>query len=262
MTPPRTFLKRFSPPRAMPAPVPSTVGRAVPRPFGALVRRKVPLLAAAVALLALATLLSLLYAPTLSQGFSAPVAQRVFYLHFGAALTSYIAFTFVFLLSAAYLRSGKPEYDSAAAACAALALLFTTMVLVAGPLWGWAEWGVAWRFEDARLDTYLVLALVFVGYFALRRQLPAAEARARTSAMYALVGFVLVPLSYLSIYLFQSLHPKVISPGGQGVGGQGAVVMLVALSAFVLLFLALLGWRLDVAALERRVAALQGAADS
>jgi len=212
-------------------------------------------------MLALATLLSLLYAPTLTAGFSAPVAQRIFYLHFGAAITSYVAFSGTFVFSLLFLKNGKPANDTAAAACASLGLLFTTMVLFAGPLWGWAEWGVAWRFEDARLDTYLVLGLVFVGYLALRRQIAEGDARARTSATYAAAGYVLVPLSYFSIYLFQSLHPKVISPGGQGVGGQGALVMLVALAAFVLLFLALLGWRLDQAALDRRVAALQERAD-
>ncbi len=231
-------------------------------PLGALSRAKLWLLAAAIAMLALATVLSLLFAPYLTAGFSAPVAQRIFYLHFGAALTSYVAFSGTFVFSLLYLRKGQPAHDTAAAACASLGLLFTTMVLFAGPLWGWAEWGVAWRFEDARLDTYLVLGLVFVGYFALRRQLTQPEVRARTAAAYAAAGFVLVPLSYLSIYLFQSLHPKVISPGGQGVGGQGALVMLTALAAFVLLFLALLGWRLGLSALDARVTRLQEQVDA
>lgn len=225
------------------------------------VRLKRPLLAAAAGLLFVDLYLSLLWVPSLTLGFSAPVAQRIFYFHLGAAITSYAAFAVNFAASIQVLRTGRPAFDTLARDAAGLALLFVAQALIAGSLWGWAEWGVAWRFEDARLDTYLVLALVFVGYFAARRQLRSAEGREATAAAYAVVGFVLVPLSYLSIYFWQSLHPRVISPGGQGIGPEGGMAVGLSVVGFLLLFLALLAWRTDLSRLEAQVASLQQGAE-
>ncbi len=222
-------------------------------------RNALPFLSSSAALTVATFILALLWAPTLSQGFSAPVAQRVFYLHFGPAITSYAAFTVAFAYSLLYLRKGDGDADLIAAHSAALGLLFAAMTIAAGALWGAAEWGVAWRFEDARLDMYLVLLLTFIGYFALRRQL--GSGAPRLAALYAVAGYALVPLSYFSIYLWQSLHPRVISPGGQGVGAGGALVLSVSIAASLFLFFGLLGLRLAVSEVEARVARLQREAD-
>ena len=221
-----------------------------------------PLLAAAfLALLAL-TLLALLWAPTLSLGFSAPVAQRIFYLHIGAAVASYIAFTVTFAASIALLRGRTGSTDRLAGEAALLGLTFAGITIAAGSLWGWAEWGVAWRLEDERLMTYLVLFLVNIGYLALRARLPPGPARDRTAALYAIAAFALVPFSYFSIYIWRTLHPMVISPGGQGIGAQGALVLLVSIAAYTLLFLAFLAWRMELAALGDRVARVQKGVDA
>jgi heme exporter protein C len=241
-------------------PGPPAAGAASPR-LASFLRLRTAFLGAAGALLLAGTVLSFLWAPSLTQGFSAPVAQRVFYFHLGAGITSYVAFSVVFASSLAYLRTRRPLFDAVAAHAALLALLFALMMLTSGPLWAWAEWGVAWRLEDARLTTYLILALVFVGYFALRGRLTDPSERARTSAIYAAAGYALVPISYFSLFLWQSLHPRVISPGGQGIGGQGAVVLVVAIAGFLLLFLGLLSTRLELGLLEDRIASLQRGVD-
>src|SRR5262245_18148240 len=127
--------------------------------------------AAAAALLAL-TLLALLWAPSLSLGFSAPVAQRIFYLHIGAAVASYAAFAVTCAASLPALRRGSPLLGRLARESALLGLTFAGITIAAGSEWGWAEWGVAWRLEDERLMTYLVLFLVYVGYLAMRARMP------------------------------------------------------------------------------------------
>src|SRR5690348_10759239 len=113
------------------------------------------LLAGALSLLAL-VVLALLWAPSLSLGFSAPVAQRIFYLHIGAAIASYAAFSVTFVASLAVLRRGPGLADTVAEESARLGLLLAAITIAAGSLWAWAEWGVPWRLEDERLITYLV----------------------------------------------------------------------------------------------------------
>jgi heme exporter protein C len=232
-------------------------------PFARLIRLRQPLfVAAAVALLAL-TMLALLWAPTLSLGFSAPVAQRIFYLHIGAAVASYAAFTVAFIASVRVLQRVPRAAlaDRLASECAGIGLTMAAITIGAGSLWAWAEWGTPWRLEDERLMTYLVLFFVYIGYLVLRARMPQGEARARTSAIYAIAGFALVPFSYFSIYIWRTLHPTVISPGGQGIGPQGALVLFVSMAAYLLLFVAFLAWRLDLLALADRLGAVQRRAD-
>lgn len=221
-----------------------------------------PLLVAGAVALLLLVLLALLWAPSLSLGFSAPVAQRIFYLHIGAAIASYAAFSVTFVASIAVLRRGSRSADAVAEESARLGLLLAAITISAGSLWAWAEWGVPWRLEDERLITYLVLFLVYIGYFALRARLPQGEGRARSASLYAIAGFALVPFSYLSIFIWRTLHPTVISPGGQGIGSQGGMLVVLSLTAYLLLFLAFLAWRLELSALSQRLAAAQRRVDA
>jgi heme exporter protein C len=208
-------------------------------------------------LLVLGTVLALTWVPPLDEGFVAPVAQRIFYFHLGAALASYVAVAVTAAASLLYLRTGKLLYDTLARDSAGLALMFAAMVLIEGSLWATAEWGTAWRWEDARLDSYLMLALVLVGYLALRRAVAEPSRRARVAASYALPGSLLVPLSFASVYLWQSLHPRVILPGGQGISAAGGMTVGIFVVAFLLLFAGLLLRRMDLSLLEQRVERLQ-----
>lgn len=241
---------------------PQGAGRANGARTARFVRLRPVFLLAAAALLFVLVDLALLWAPTLSLGFSAPVAQRIFYFHIGAAIASYAAFSVTFAASLAYLRRRDALYDTVARDAAGLGLLFALMVLTSGPVWASAEWGVFWQLDNERLMTYLALFLVYIGYFGLRARLPPGDARARSASLYAIAGFTLVPLSYVSILLWRTLHPTVISPGGQGIGPQGAVVLLVSLASFMLLFLGLLAWRLELSTLEERLASQQRGVDA
>lgn len=223
---------------------------------------RLPLTVAAAAALLALTLLALLWAPTLSLGFSAPVAQRIFYLHIGAAIASYAAFTITFVASLKVLRGAGPAIDRLAGESALIGLTFAGITIACGSAWAWAEWGVAWQLDNERLMTYLSLFLVFAGYLAMRARTPGAAERARSSALYAVAGYALVPFSYFSIYLWRSLHPTVVSPGGQGIGPSGALVMGVSFATYALLLAALLAWRLELLELSDRIAALQRRADA
>jgi len=222
-----------------------------------ILRLKIPFYIAAAVLQIAGIYLGLLWAPILSTGFSSPVAQRIFYFHLGAALASYVGFSVTLVGSVLYLRKRDLFFDSLSRDAAGLGLAFALMVLTSGPLWGYAEWGTPWRFDDARLMTYLTLGLVFVGYFAVRRSAPNPAERARSAALYAIVGYVLVPLSFLSVLIFRSLHPRVVLPGGGGIGPEGGMVVGICVTAAMLLFVALLLSRTELTLLEAKIERLQ-----
>src|SRR5262245_43402690 len=88
---------------------------------------------------------------------------RILYLHVPSVLTAYLAFGLVFLGSAAYLATRRPEWDRVAAAAAEIGVVFTALTIVSGAIWGRPTWGVWWTW-DARLTSTAVMLLVYVGY--------------------------------------------------------------------------------------------------
>jgi heme exporter protein C len=75
--------------------------------------------------------------------------QRIFYFHVPSAWIAYLSFAIVFLASIAYLRSGSDRWDLLAHASAEIGVVFTTLVLITGPIWARPVWGTWWQW-DAR----------------------------------------------------------------------------------------------------------------
>ena len=101
------------------------------------------------------------------------------------------------------------KLDRLAESAAEVGTVFTTVVLVTGPLWAKPVWGTYWTW-DARLTLTLFLWFVFVGYMILRGAVDKAGMRARYSAVLGILGALLVPFIHLSVYMFRTLHPKPI----------------------------------------------------
>ena len=87
--------------------------------------------------------------------------------------------------------------------------MFTTVVLVTGPLWARPVWGTWWTW-DARLTLTLFLWFIYVGYLVLRGAIEDPSLRARYSAVLGILGSLLIPFIHLSVYLFRTLHPRPI----------------------------------------------------
>jgi heme exporter protein C len=181
-------------------------------------------------------------------------AQRLMYLHVPAAWVAYLAFGVTSLASALYLwrRTRHARWDRVAAASAELGVLFTATTIVLGSLWGRPVWGVWWAW-DARLITTLVLLFLYAGYLALRRVPASTEARARRSAIAALVAFVDVPVVHFSVVWWRTLHqqPTVLNPElDPQIEGVMATTLLVGVLAFTALYGSLLAARCRLAALQ------------
>jgi heme exporter protein C len=207
---------------------------------------------AALAALAASAVLSLAVAPPDAvQG----DVQRLMYVHVPAAWLAYLSFLVVFVASIAYLRTGRIRWDRIAAASAEIGVVFTSLAIALGALWGKPVWGTWWTW-DPRLTTTAVLLLIYLGYLAVRRITDDPRRRARWSAVLGIVGFVDVPIVHLSVVWWRSLHqgPTVLRIGGPEIHGSMLAALLVGVAAFTLAYAYLMTLRLRVGRLEEGAA--------
>lgn len=181
-------------------------------------------------------------------------AQRLMYLHVPTAWLAYLAYGVTALSSALYLipRSRSLRWDSLAASSAEVGVLFTALTMVLGALWARPVWGIWWTW-DARLVTTAVLFFLYLGYLALRRVPSSADARARRSAVVALLAFADVPVVHLSVIWWRTLHqqPTVLNPElNPQIHGVMAGTLLLSVVSFTVLYLHLLLRRYQLSRLD------------
>ena len=176
-------------------------------------------------------------------------AQRIFYIHVPSAWVGFLAFFVVFVASIRFLATGERRFDDVASASASVGMVFTTAVLITGPLWGRPVWGVYWTW-DPRLTSFLLLWLIYLSYLVLRGYVPEPERRARYAAVLGIVGFLDVPIVYLSVRWWRAQHPAQLIFTRGGLPTSMLIILLVGLAAFTLLYLYLLSVRLRVTRLE------------
>ena len=126
------------------------------------------------ALLAVAFYFTFTAAPDVLQGY----LTRILPIHVGASWLAYISFGIVFI----------------------------TLSLFSGALWGRPTWGAYWVWGDARLTTTALMMMVYVGMLTVRGMLEDTGRRARVSAVIAVVASVGVPINYMSVYWWNTLH--------------------------------------------------------
>ncbi len=168
-------------------------------------------------------------------------AQKILYVHAPAAWVAFMAFGLVALASILYLWLREDRLDRIAESSAEVGVVFTTVVLTTGPLWGRPVWGAYWTW-DARLTLTLFLWFVYVGYLVLRGAVEERDLRARYSAVLGILGALLIPFIHLSVYMFRTLHPQPIlmKPSAPSLPGEMLTTLLVAFASFTLLYVALL----------------------
>jgi heme exporter protein C len=143
---------------------------------------------------------------------------RAFYAHLpnwvGASI--FLPLNLAASLAYLYLRSRNPalamKADSLALASAEMGVLYCTLGLISGSLWGREEWGIWWTW-DARLTTTLVLWLIYVAYLMVRDFSSSADT-ATVCAVLAVFGFIDIPIVYMSTQWMRTQHPAHVFGGG------------------------------------------------
>ncbi|MEW6178682.1 MAG: cytochrome c biogenesis protein CcsA [Chloroflexota bacterium] len=207
----------------------------------------------------IATALVFFYAP-LERVMGA--VQKVFYFHVAAGWVGMLSFLLAAIVGVLYLIRKDLKWDFVGVAAVEIGIAFTLINVVTGAIWARPIWNTWWTW-DPRLTTATIMELVYFAYLMLRSGIEEPERRARFGAVYAIIGFLSVPLTFFSIRLFRTIHPVVI--GSNDPGAMGAFdmtprmtqVFLFSLVAFSIVYFDLLWHRIRLGKLAERVESLR-----
>ena len=188
--------------------------------------------------------------------FTAPNAQKLFYLHVPSGLMTYLAFLMVVGGSAVFLYNGSEYADQLAKTTTELGIVFGFMSLASGTFWMKAEWGgdIVSRFlTDMRLATTLAMWSLYIAYFVYRRQPDTLQVK-KNAAILGLSGMLMVPLSYLSSRYLRSHHPVIVGTEDQGsLDPSLRFGLYLGLFGFLFIFIFLFKVRMQIESMERDI---------
>jgi heme exporter protein C len=145
--------------------------------------------------------------------------QRVFYYHVAVGWVGMLSFFAAAIAGILYLKSKDRKWDLFALAAVEIGIVFTLLNIVTGSIWARPIWNTWWTW-DPRLTTATIMELIYFAYLMLRQGIEDPERRARFGAVYVILGFVSVPLTFFSARLFRTIHPVVIGTNQPGAEGQ------------------------------------------
>lgn len=182
--------------------------------------------------------------------------QRIFYFHVPAAWVGFFAFFVTLIASVLYLWRSTRVWDIVAVSSVEIGVAFSLMAICSGSIWARVTWNTWWTW-DPRLTTTMVMLAIYVAYLMLRGALDDPERRARLAAVYGIVGFVSVPITFMAIRWWRTIHPIILSSAGFDLSSRMLTTLLVCVGAFTLFYFALLVHRVRLELLADEVAELR-----
>ncbi len=185
-----------------------------------------------------------IYAPTEK---TMGVVQKIFYFHVPSGWIAFLAFFIVFLSGVIYLMKKDKYWDIVGSSSAEVGVIFCSLVLITGPIWAKKVWGIFWTW-DAKLTSAVVLWLIYISYILLRKYVIDESKRANLSAVVGILGFIDVPLVYMSTRWWRTQHPQPVIGGGENSGLEPKMLLtfFICLIAFTLLFFFILYLKLSI----------------
>jgi len=182
--------------------------------------------------------------------------QRIFYFHVASAWNAFLAFLVVFVASIAFLRSGSHRWDTLAYCSAEIGVVFTTITLITGPIWARPIWNTWWSW-DPRLTTTLILWFIYLAYLVIRSSAEGSQQQSRLAAVFGIIGFVDVPIVFMSTRWWRSIHPTLIQTDKMNMEPSMVFTMVFSFVSFTILYAFLLSYRVRLETLAERAAALK-----
>jgi len=187
--------------------------------------------------------------------------QRVFYFHVANAWVGMLGFMVAAIAGIAYLRKNDRKWDIVGLAAIEISFVFFLTAIISGSIWARGSWGTWWTW-DPRLTTAAICELVYAAYFMLRQGIEDPDRRARFGAVYAILSFISVPLTFISIRIFRTIHP-IIFGGAAAAGGSFEMspkmlqTFIFSLLTFSIIFIDLLWHRIRLGKLADETEALR-----
>jgi len=188
--------------------------------------------------------------------------QKIFYFHIATAWVGMLGFIAAAIAGVVYLIKHDQKWDIVELAAVEISLVFFFIAIAAGSIWARPSWGTYWTWEP-RLTTAAILEMVYLAYLLLRQGIDDPDRRARFSAVYTLVGAISVPITFMSIRLFRTIHPVVIgtnsatSQGSFDMTSKMLATMFFVLFAFSVIFVNLFWHRIRLGQLAQQVEQLK-----
>ena len=186
-------------------------------------------------------------------------AQRIFYFHVPAAWIGFLAFIVAAVASLLYLITRSQRWDIWALASVEMGVAFFAMVMLSGPIWAKPTWNVWWTW-DPRLTISTISWLLYIGYLMLRGAVDNPDRQARFAAVYAVIAAMSVPINWMAIRWWRTIHPAVVLPGNNadaegGFGMSSAILttLLFCLVAFTVFYITLMYHRIKLENTKRQV---------
>jgi heme exporter protein C len=164
-------------------------------------------------------------------------ASRILFVHVPIALTAYACFGLGAWKALRHLWTREERYDLESYTAVHMGTIFGVLTLVTGSIWARFSWGVWWTWGERQLVLFLILFLFYSAYFMLRYSLDPGPTRANISAVYALFGVVLIPVSFLAIRLAERfIHPVVFDRNvNDNLSGAQLTTLLVSIAGMLAL---------------------------
>jgi len=188
--------------------------------------------------------------------------QKIFYFHVANAWVGMLGFLAAAVAGVAYLVKHDQKWDIVELAAVEISLVFFLSAIIAGSIWARPTWGAYWTWEP-RLTTAAILEMVYIAYLLLRQGIDDPDRRARFSAVYTLVGAISIPITFMSIRLFRTIHPVVIgsnsaaTQGGFDMTSKMLATMFFAIFTFSVIFVTLFWHRIRMGQLAQQVEQLK-----
>lgn len=216
-------------------------------------------------LMLVALVMALVWAPD-AVNLTAPAeraAQRIFYFHVPSAWIGFLAFVVSAVASLLYLITRRQKWDIWALSSVELGVVFFAMVMLSGPIWAKPTWNVWWTW-DPRLTISTISWLLYIGYLMLRGAVDNPDRQARFAAVYAIIAAMSVPINWIAIRWWRTIHPAVVLPGnnssaqgGFGMSADIQITLIFCVFAFTVFYIALMVHRIKLENLKRRVETLK-----
>jgi heme exporter protein C len=188
--------------------------------------------------------------------------QKVFYFHVATAWVGMLGFMAAMVVGIAYLRTSNMKWDIAGLAAIEISLVFFFVTIILGSIWARPIWNTWWTW-DPRLTTATIVELIYAAYLMLRQGIEDPDRRARFGAVYAILGSISIPLTFISIRLLRTIHPVVIgdsdpsAEGGFDMTPKMQLTFFFSLFTFSVIFINLFWHRIRQGALAAKVEQLR-----
>jgi len=188
--------------------------------------------------------------------------QKIFYFHISNAWVGLLGFIVAAVAGVIFLVTKSMKWDIVELSAVEISLVFFFIAIMSGSIWAKPSWGTWWTW-DARLTTAAIVEMSYLAYLLLRQGIEDPERRARFGAVYTLIAALSVPLTFLSIRIWQTIHPAVIGTGSSGAAGSFGMTppmlftMFFCLIAFSVIFVTLLWYRIRLGRLAEQVEKLK-----